>query len=80
MGKQVHLNDAQATAVFNLIDAYLQTESVGADLTDLFVVRMKINRLWRFEDVNRLGRFDAVPVDPAPDHPHVPAAAPGGIK
>lgn len=59
MGKQVHLNDAQAAAVFNLIDVYLRTEAVGDDLTDLFVVRMKINRMWGFKDVSSLSRFDA---------------------
>ncbi len=47
MSGMIYLNDDQAEAVFNLLDAYLRTESADDDdLLRLAEVRAKANRLW----------------------------------
>ncbi len=59
MAAPLNLTADEATAVFNLLDAYLRTEASGDELAHLRAARRKLNHLWRFEDDASIGAGDA---------------------
>jgi hypothetical protein len=55
---QIYLRTAEAEAVFNLLDAWLRTESRADDYAELAAVRAKLNDRWRFQPTGQLGTGD----------------------
>jgi hypothetical protein len=57
---QVYLRTVEAEAVFNLLDAWLRTESRADDYAELAAVRAKLNDRWCFQPTKQLGTGDEV--------------------
>lgn len=63
MGNPLNLTNKEGAALYNLVDAYLRTEAVDADLPALRSARAKLNGLWHFDPADAVGRGDAAKED-----------------